>query len=318
MNFVIDQFQDFMRTYERALNSGKIKQNDPFLSKIQVVNSYKNPKNLYEKYLQNIFNNFQNNFLDKKKVLSHDQYFKEFLSYVEKITPKFPITFTAWQRSKYSSILTTGLALDIAGLDIGDDELKETFIESENFPFFLNMCNNFGFSITKNSPWIIVADLSSPASTVYHKKNQLSSERQIFSQQFLKTAMMDFEYIKQNLFVFYNNLLLQSSYIKEFDICNNKTIKNNLYRDNININKFNNIYNNNYFIEYYNNIRYLEENKPYSESDKNKFTKNAKNLQKTFDISRAIGYINEQYRSVYRTKPGGLNHVLRKISKKSM
>ena len=48
----------------------------------------------------------------------------------------------------------------------------------------------------------------------------------------------------------------------------------------------------------------------------NKFTANAKNLQKTFDISRAIGYINEQYRSVYKSKPGGLNSILQRVDSK--
>ena len=48
MNFVIDQFDQFMRTYERALNSRKIRQDDPYLSNIQVYRSYQNPKNLYD------------------------------------------------------------------------------------------------------------------------------------------------------------------------------------------------------------------------------------------------------------------------------
>ena len=61
-----------------------------------------------------------------------------------------------------------------------------------------------------------------------------------------------------------------------------------------------------------NNIRYFEEDKPYPKPDFDKITKNAKNLQKVFDNSRAISYINEQYRSVYKTKPGGLNDVLKR------
>jgi hypothetical protein len=317
MNFVIDQFTDFLRTFERSLNIGKIRQNDPFLSNISVVRSHENAVNLYEKYMEGIITNFHDNFLNKNTVLGHQQYFKDFFSYISVITPRFPITFTGWQRSKHSSIFTTGLAIDIAGLDEGDDSLKERFIESENFPFYLNACSNHGFSVVKNSPWVMVADLASPASTLYHTNNQMSSVGMIFSEQFLMTDMLDFDYIKQFLFTSYNNFVSNSRYIKEFDLCNKKIIKRNVYRNNININKFNNIYNNKYFIEYYNNIRFLEEGKPYSESDKNSFTENAKKLEKIFDISRAIGYINEQYRSVYKTKEGGLNHVLKRINKKS-
>ena len=118
------------------------------------------------------------------------------------------------------------------------------------------------------------------------------------------------------MFDAYNNFVDRYAYEKNIIPCKNKSIKNNVYRYNININKFNNIYNNNYFIEYYNNIRYYEEEPPYSISDINKFSTNAKNLEKTFDISRAIGYINEQYRSVYKSKPGGLNSILRKVDSK--
>lgn len=316
MNFVIDQFTDLSRTFERALNARKIRQNDPFLSKLEVRKSYENPKNLYEKYFSNIMVNFENNSLNKTRTITAEEYFNEFMVYIQKITPTFPLTFSAWQRSKNSSIFTTGLALDLAGLDIGNDELKEAFIESENFPYFLNACNNFGFSVTKNSPWIIVADLGSPSSIIYHDSYGLSSINQIFSQQFSKTSDFDVEYIKQTLFNSYNNFVNKNSYKKEFNICNNKLIKNNIYRNNINIDKFNNIFNDLYFIEYYNNIRYFEEESGFSVSDRDKFTRNAKNLQKTFDNSRAIGYINEQYRSVYKSKPGGLNHVLKRIEEK--
>lgn len=316
MNFVVDQFIDLKKAFQRALNTRKIRQNDPYLSNLEVSRSYINPKGLYESYFAKIMRNFEDNFLDKRKTIKPEDYFSQFLFYIQQITPTFPLTFTAWQRSKNSSIFTSGLALDLSGLDVGNDELKETFIESENFPYFLNACNNFGFSVVKNSPWIIVADLGSPASTIYHDFYSLSSVKQIFSQQFIKTSDSDVAYIKQMLFNSYNNFVDRFNYEKNFTLCNKKLLKNNLYRNNININKFNNIYNNKYFIEYYNNIRYFEEESGFSVSDRNKFTENAKKLEKTFDMDRAIGYINEQYRSVYKSKPGGLNHVLKRAEKK--
>jgi hypothetical protein len=234
------------------------------------------------------------------------------MAYIQQITPTFPITYTAWHRSKNSSIFHSGLAIDLSGLAIDVDELKETFIESENFPYYLNVCNNFGFSVMKNSPWIIVADLASPSSKVYHETYNLSSINQIFSENFIQTNTMDIDILKRNLFNSYNKFANKYPYEKNIITCGKKSIKSNILRNNINIDKFNIIYNNKYFIEYYNNIRYFEENTELSIASRNKFTAIAKNLEKTFDISRAIGYINEQYRSVYKNKPGGLNHVLRK------
>ena len=144
----------------------------------------------------------------------------------------------------------------------------------------------------------------------------MSTIKQIFSENFLLTSELDIDYLKTNLFQSYNNFVNSFPYKKEFSICDNKLLIENHYRYNINIYKFNNIFNNNYILEYYNNIRYFEEDTSFSVADRNKFSKNAKNLQKTFDISRAIGYINEQYRSVYKSKPGGLNYVLKKLRAK--
>jgi len=316
MNFVADQFKEFQRTFERALNGGKIRPDDDYLSTPRAYETYKNPKVAYEEYFSNVMINFENIFLNKKRTLTSESYYQEFMAYIQQITPTFPITYTAWHRSKNSSIFYSGLAINLSGQNIGNDELKEKFIESENFPYYLNVCNNFGFSVVKNSPWIIVADLGSPSSIIYHENYGLSSINQIFSVNFTQTSTMDIDILKRNLFNSYNNFVNRYPYEKNIVVCNNKSIKNNVYRNNINIDKFNIIYNNKYFIEYYNNIRYFEENTEFSISDRNKFTAIAKNLEKTFDISRAIGYINEQYRSVYKNKPGGLNHVLRKTESK--
>ena len=312
MNFVADQFKEFQRTFERALNGGKIRPDDDFLSTPQAYGTYKNPKVAYEEYFSNLMSNFENIFLNRRRTLSAESYFQEFMAYIQQITPTFPITYTAWHRSKNSSIFHSGLAIDLSGQNIGNDELKEAFIESENFPYYLNVCNNFGFSVAKNSPWIIIADLGSPSSTIYHDAYALSSINQIFSQNFIQTNTLDVDILKRNLFQSYNRFADKFPYEKNVITCGKKSIKNNILRNNINIDKFNSIYNNKYFIEYYNNIRFFEENTEYSIADRNKFTAIAKNLEKTFDISRAIGYINEQYRSVYKNKPGGLNHVLRK------
>jgi hypothetical protein len=316
MNFVADAFSEFEKTFERARNIGKIRQNDPYLSFPQSYNAYQNPKDLYEKYFSLVMQTFENTYRDHTKITGPKDYFDQFLRYIDKITPTFPITYTAWQRSRYSSIFTSGLAIDLAGLAIDNDELKENFINSENFDFYKNSCIKHGFSIVKNSPWVIVADLDSPASSLYHRNYALSSISEIFSENFSLTSEMDIEYLKQNLYTSYNNFVNRYPYRKVFETCNNKLITNNEYRYTININKFNNIFNNIYIIEYYNNIRFFEENIVFSVADRNKFSKNAKNLQKTFDISRGIGYINEQYRSVYKSKPGGLNYVLKKLRAK--
>ena len=177
----------------------------------------------------------------------------------------------------------------------------------------MNACLNSGFNVVKNSPWVIVADLGSPALTLYHTFYGLSSINQIFSVDFSKTINSDIDYLRQSLFRGYNNLANNFKYEKDIKVCiNNKLIINNINRSNINIIQYNNKFNILYWLEYYNNIRNLEESNPFSQADVNKFSDNAKKLQKQFDKQRAIGYINEQYRSVYKSKTGGINFFIKR------
>ena len=112
MNFVADAFRDFQKAFQRNSNVGKIKRNDPFLSSPQAYNSYTDPRAAYENYFAKMMKAFENNFLTKDKITSPKNYFDEFLRYIEKITPTFPITYTAWHRSRFSSIFTSGLAIE--------------------------------------------------------------------------------------------------------------------------------------------------------------------------------------------------------------
>ena len=90
MNFVADQFIEFQRTFERALIGGKIRGNDPFLSKPRIYSSYTDPKAAYEQYFSNVMVNFENIYLNKKNTISAEDYFRQFLNYINQITPTFP------------------------------------------------------------------------------------------------------------------------------------------------------------------------------------------------------------------------------------
>ena len=73
-----------------------------------------------------------------------------------------------------------------------------------------------------------------------------------------------------------------------------------------------NLINNNMLIELYCNIRNNEEGSPYKTAEINLIKKNAKKLKDSLDMQRAISYIEEQYRSIRKFKPGGLNSVVKK------
>ena len=73
-----------------------------------------------------------------------------------------------------------------------------------------------------------------------------------------------------------------------------------------------NIINDNILIDLYTNIRNNEEGSPYKTAEINLIKKNAKKLKDSLDMKDAISYIEEQYRSIRKFKPGGLNSVIKK------
>jgi hypothetical protein len=232
------------------------------------------------------------------------------------MTPNFPFTYTGFQRSRYSSLFTSGLAIDIAGLPIDTDEMKVAFINSPNFEFYKNAAGAHGFGVIKNSPWILVADLGSPALEKYHTKEGYVDIYNIFDSLYDKTYIYDIQYIKTILYNNYNVIADRFTYERNIDICNGKLLIGETPRETVSIVEFDRLFPNDFWIELYNNIRNMEMGMVFANSDVKNFTYRAKKIEKTFDISRGIGYINEQYRSVYKSMPGGLNDELRRQRKR--
>ena len=67
-------------------------------------------------------------------------------------------------QSSNNSLFSTGLAVSIADIPFDDDNKKyEEFMSSSIFAYYKKICLNRGFSIWKHCPYVLVADLGSPA-----------------------------------------------------------------------------------------------------------------------------------------------------------
>ena len=78
--------------------------------------------------------------------------------------PKFPYNSFRLSKIKHSNIFTSGLALSLSLEDAGDDSIKEELIlNDKQKQFYINAALQYGFRIHHNTPWILVADINSPA-----------------------------------------------------------------------------------------------------------------------------------------------------------
>ena len=317
-DFVADAFKAIQTRFERAVFQGSIPSNDRYLSKITPVKGYIDPVIAYDGYIGRMLDNYNNIFLKNYQVKNFDDYYKFFIRYATKMGYNYPMTFGGFQRSKHSSIFTTGLAISIADFPADDDNKKEiNFIDSPNFALFKSVCLNQGMFLIENTPNVIVADLTSPALSVYTKNYYLSSKDSIFLKYFNYCIDRDIELLINNLLIYYRKYYNKSPYYNDITFCKENKIKvNKIFIEPIDLNEITYKYTNSYMYDLLIKLKNLEEYHHFNNLDLLFMTKRARFLEKTFDNSTAIGYIREEFRKVHKFRHGGLNDLAQKNTEK--
>ena len=316
-DFVARAFEGVVEKFRVACHNNVIANNDPYLSIPKAVRAFEDPVLSYNGYLERLMRTYIEDYLisanNKQNVLDVKQFFENFIIYMSYRNEPAPITFTSWQRSKKSSIFTSGIAIDIAGFDIDDDESKETFfLNNPVLPFFLNVCTSEGFNVSHNAPYILVADIMSPALQQRCFQYGLVEAEGVFQHRYDYAYMRDVELLKQQVYENFN-FFVQTAPVEKYVYmnCNNKTYSGFSRRYTLNPQQFDSYINDKYLLPFYIDIRNQEEDGVLSSSEITKI----KNYGKTFfslDSEKTMRYINEEYRNTYKSKDGGLNYMIRK------
>jgi hypothetical protein len=309
MDFLYEPFTLLQNKMKQATRMGHIP-NDPILSQMKPTRGYQSPLNLYLDYIEEYLSIYNTN-LDKTKVKGYDSWIDQLFLWTKRNGPQFPLTFSNFHRTKLSNIYTSGLAISIAELDKDNDPIKENlFLNNKTLEFYLNAAKQFGFSVSKESPWLLVADLNSPALSLYLEKFNLSSVNNIFSEKYFLCYLKDRDLLRQVLESSYKEFVRNNKFKKEFKInkCNNININNIIYNNNINNIKYNNSFYNKLYII----ARGLEERSEYSAAELDRIIKNSEIFEKKLDKEQAMSYTNEQFRKLVLRRPGGLYSIQQK------
>ena len=321
-NFLAQAFQNLSNHMERACTLRIINTDSPYLSRLEPVRAYSSPTKEYNEYMSLLLADFGSSYLATSPVLRKITSFKDYcgslIDYSRRAGQNWPLTFTGWHRSKRSSIFTSGMAIDISGLSMDDDKDKQNlFLRDPNFDYYVNLCRYYGLVVSKNAPWVIAADISSPAMRPNLEANNMGSIESVFARNFVPSRIYDIELLKEAALQGFNSFVRQFPYDKEIRVCKSgKTRYNIIQRQLTNINLVNQ--NNDYrvFNNLYVELRNIEEREPFKKSDLARIKKNANYFHKALGPDRGFEFINEQFRSLYKFKEGGAISIRRRLARK--
>jgi hypothetical protein len=306
MNFVAEQFTDLEQHFVRACRMGVISNTDPILSTLQAKRAYIDPLEEYSRYIDAVMTSFVDDFLiDRDREINNfPDFINTFVQFAEVMRDIYPITLSGFQRSSQSSIFSSGLAIDIAGIPFDDDVIKTNLLlDNPAFIYYTNLAKQYGFSVNKLNPGVLISDLASPVTTVYREKVNLSTINSVFSEQFEKTLYRDFALLNNVLLEFYDTFTSRYPYIIDHE-CNCVRTLTTVNRKEI-LHDIDIYYNN--IIYLYITLRNIEERKPFNDNNIQNIYKRSLSLKK-YSEQKMFDYIDDQFKSKYNFQDGTLTY----------
>ena len=272
VNFVADLFNEMSMEFDRCVATGQLDANDPFLSSLQVFKAYEAPQLNYKNYRKIFFNVMKDQFLAKHilvEIFSH--YLSEFMKIAPLALGKTPFTFPGYVKSRNNSMLTSGLAIEIADLQYqNDEEKKNQFLESRNWNFFVNACNKYGFMIDYNIPWRIVCDFRAKEVHPYilpYYNNSMSFLEMGYS----RASLRYFATLPAELLRLYN--AVKRKLIVKRKECDGKEINVQIRPPNYTAGEIVSEYGYDYFLKMYMKLRQIEEKPDLDKEQKRRLMK---------------------------------------------
>ena len=316
-NFVVDSFHDLQNKFRIKAASNEIDTTDEFLSDITPIAGYVDPKVMYRNYkfayLTAIGNIIKRNRL---KFTDFDEFMEVVMPYIENTLKTKVFTFPAFVKSKECPINASGLVIEIGTkISANDDNFKyEKFYKSNNWDFFLNACNTYGFMVDCNMPNRLVADIASDA--MVEKMKQYDAEinsTDAFLMRCYDPATSDYSGFKRFFYDLYNENkkteILTTTEVASDNTRNVfKRVKNYTYQD------FLVDYGDEYFFDLYAKIRFMEEESKFADYEIRNLIENTMEvmrhdreialgifetiLNKTFDYKGSLSYIMNRQNSL--------------------
>lgn len=315
-DFVADSYSLMKLNFGTALQKGLVSNEGSLMGNLDMVSSYSNPKIRYGRYLEGIFQYYNETHipinLGITSIASYEDYVKNFFKLFFSEGKNVPLTMTRWLTSPRSSILDTGLAFSYADIPFDEDQIKyDRLIDHPCFGYLQNLSMNMGFSILHNNPNILLYDLNSPAGSSIRNSYGLISLPILFNDRFIKTYTIDNSLLYNNININYNKYVFKNPQTKVVSVQNCKTVSEYIRLQPVDFSH--RPYNDVEEIWYYIQIRQKEEGDPFIPQKLENIFKKAKYFLKKVDKPSAMSYINNTFKDQVWNKDYGFHDALAKI-----
>ena len=313
-DFVADAFKDLLKTATLRIQDGglSLKNADDseelYIGPYQIGRAYDNVGKNYNNHIRQIFDIFYQDYLIGRNKIADIENFEDFKDIFAQFAriglfPSVPFNLSSYLISKYGSVLSTGLAVEIGELDHGDDEKKQNlFIDNRRFGIHKNLAAEYGFWVDKNAPWRLVANLGSSQMQEYIKKRypEYSDLSSFFERYYTKASEMDIKLLRNNMIRLYNQVAIDKPMTRIPYEKNGCTYYKVIMRDTIQ-SRDEDFREPSYWLQIYIQFKSMETYLGYDENEVQKITRNALDLERTFDLERAMGYIDYKFRGFAST-----------------
>ena len=300
-NFVADAFNALISRAELSITTRQVTEGQSVFFPLVPEKGFTSATIAHSEMIGRMSDHFVSVFLGTEIIRSKISNFKTFLPFFERYAlqnaPTVPITRSSFILSMQSSVLSSGLAVEVYSGDYSDDQIKKAlFYDNQNFALYRDIAYYHGFVVDKHIPWRLIADINSPNMErfiePYYPKGD--AKFTVMSTGFNEAFREDPDLLLEVAVSFYNNFAIQFPFtqIKNCSILETVTRIPTTAPDVIAETTPQ------YWFSLYSKIRNLEIGLDYDEHQLNYIMENASDLINKVDNITALRYINNKFNSV--------------------
>ena len=288
MAFVADAFNDLQLQFQKSVLARKIRPDEDYLSTIVPAKAYEDPQQLYYQHSTKIESVLSAHYVaNNVNFRNFDEFVVNYREIIHKMAPNFPFTFPAYVKSWRCPMTITGLVVEIADLNHANDQQKiDLFVNSPNWPFYLNACRTYGFSVDRNSPWRLVADIASEPMLEYARAYGANNTEAILALGYKGAPNLFYTGFKSYLLRNYNKLKPKQYLQTEYCQSTGKTITETIVPTSYTQEDLLHNYPEEFFLELYFDIRFAEEEDALTPHEQKRIVSDALDLYRFYHTTK--------------------------------